>query len=66
MRAGCSGRACAAKTSASASSRSASVRAASLYWGIANGVSGRFGFFSGLVAIQASTAGLNSLRNRLK
>ena len=35
--------------------------AASWYWGIANGVSGAFGFFSGFVAIQASTAGLNSV-----
>ena len=59
-------RALAAYTSASASSRSASARAASLYCGIANGVSGAFGFLSGLVATQALTAGLNSLRKRSK
>ena len=34
--------------------------------GIANGVSGAFGFVSGFVAIQASTAGRNSGRKRRK
>ena len=37
-----------------------------LYWGITNGVSGAFGFFSGRVASHASTAGLNSGRKRWK
>ena len=59
-------RASAANISASASSRSASVRAATVYSGIANGVSGASAFWSGRVATQASTAGLNSSRKRLK
>jgi hypothetical protein len=33
---------------------------------MANGVNGAFRFFSGRVATQAFTAGLNSLRKRLK
>ena len=59
-------RAVAAQASASAWSLSASSRAADVYWGIAKGLSGAFGFFSGLVAIQATTAGLNSGRKRSK
>ena len=58
-------RTCAASTSASASSRSASSVAASWYSGIANGVGGAPAFLSGLVAIHASKAGLNSARNRV-
>ena len=56
----------AANTSACASSRSAVARASSSYSGIANGVGGASGLLRGLVATQASTAGLNSARNRWK
>ena len=56
----------AARSSASVRSFSASSLAADVYCGIANGVSGAFGFIRGLVAIHASTAGLNSARKRLK
>ena len=51
---------------ARASSRSASVVAASLYSGIANGDSGAFGLIRGRVATQASNAGRNSGRKRLR
>ena len=56
----------AAQVSACASSLAASSRAADRYCGIANGVSGAFAFLIGFVAIQATTAGLNSARNRSK
>ena len=44
-----------------ASRRSDFAIAASLYWGIANGDSGALRFVRGLVATQASNAGLNSV-----
>ena len=47
------------------SRRSDAALAASLYCGIANGDSGAPGFLRGLVATQASNAGLNSGRKRL-
>ena len=56
----------AASTPAVASRRSASALAARWYSGVAKGVTGASGFRSGRVAIQAFTAGRNSLRNRLR
>ena len=49
-----------------ASSSSAIVVAASTYCGIANGESGASGFLRGRVATQASNAGTNSGRKRLR
>jgi hypothetical protein len=51
---------------AAAASCSACAFASWRYCGIANRVRGALAFLSGSVAIQASTAGLNSARNRLR